>query len=133
MRTERLILRDRRESDLEPWAAMNADPDIRPNAMLRGDVARNGLHMVADAEGCFAGANRRICDRNGRSEERHDAVPGQILHRALMFAHDGDPPGQDGLHQRERLLVADAFGERHRACNVCEQHGRRVSLTLRWS
>jgi RimJ/RimL family protein N-acetyltransferase len=29
MRTERLILRDRRESDLEPWAAMNADPEVR--------------------------------------------------------------------------------------------------------
>jgi RimJ/RimL family protein N-acetyltransferase len=29
MRTERLILRDWRESDLEPWAAMNADPEVR--------------------------------------------------------------------------------------------------------
>jgi RimJ/RimL family protein N-acetyltransferase len=29
MRTKRLILRDWRESDLEPWAAMNADPEVR--------------------------------------------------------------------------------------------------------
>jgi RimJ/RimL family protein N-acetyltransferase len=29
MRTERLILRDWRESDLEPWAAMNVDPEVR--------------------------------------------------------------------------------------------------------
>jgi RimJ/RimL family protein N-acetyltransferase len=29
IRTERLILRDWRESDLEPWAVMNADPEVR--------------------------------------------------------------------------------------------------------
>ncbi|MFJ5711658.1 GNAT family N-acetyltransferase [Streptomyces sp. NPDC093105] len=29
LRTERLLLRRWRESDLEPWAAMNADPDVR--------------------------------------------------------------------------------------------------------
>ncbi|HBW19405.1 MAG: GNAT family N-acetyltransferase [Streptosporangiaceae bacterium] len=27
--TERLIMRDWRESDLAPWAAMNADPEVR--------------------------------------------------------------------------------------------------------
>ena len=29
LRTDRLILRSWRESDLEPWAAMNADPQVR--------------------------------------------------------------------------------------------------------
>ncbi|MFF7443924.1 GNAT family N-acetyltransferase [Streptomyces sp. NPDC008122] len=29
LRTDRLLLRRWRESDLEPWAAMNADPEIR--------------------------------------------------------------------------------------------------------
>ncbi|MFF7392030.1 GNAT family N-acetyltransferase [Streptomyces scabiei] len=29
LRTERLLLRDWRESDLAPWAAMNADPEVR--------------------------------------------------------------------------------------------------------
>jgi RimJ/RimL family protein N-acetyltransferase len=29
IRTERLVLRDWRESDLVPWAAMNADPEVR--------------------------------------------------------------------------------------------------------
>src|SRR5262249_62095471 len=29
IRTERLILRDWRESDLAPWAAMNADAEVR--------------------------------------------------------------------------------------------------------
>ncbi|MYS55824.1 N-acetyltransferase, partial [Streptomyces sp. SID6013] len=29
LRTERLVLRDWRASDLDPWAAMNADPVVR--------------------------------------------------------------------------------------------------------
>lgn len=29
LRTDRLLLRRWRESDLEPWAAMNADPEVR--------------------------------------------------------------------------------------------------------
>lgn len=29
LRTERLVLRPWRDSDLEPWAAMNADPEVR--------------------------------------------------------------------------------------------------------
>jgi RimJ/RimL family protein N-acetyltransferase len=29
MRTDRLILRDWREADQQPWAAMNADPEVR--------------------------------------------------------------------------------------------------------
>ncbi|NGO15310.1 GNAT family N-acetyltransferase [Streptomyces sp. HC44] len=29
LRTDRLVLRRWRESDLEPWAAMNADPEVR--------------------------------------------------------------------------------------------------------
>jgi RimJ/RimL family protein N-acetyltransferase len=29
LRTERLVLRRWRDSDLEPWAAMNADPEVR--------------------------------------------------------------------------------------------------------
>ena len=29
LRTDRLILRDWRESDLDPWATMNADPEVR--------------------------------------------------------------------------------------------------------
>ncbi|WP_216588352.1 GNAT family N-acetyltransferase [Streptomyces brasiliscabiei] len=29
LRTDRLLLRDWRESDLDPWAALNADPEVR--------------------------------------------------------------------------------------------------------
>jgi RimJ/RimL family protein N-acetyltransferase len=35
LRTERLVLRRWRDSDLEPWAAMNADPEVREHL---GDV-----------------------------------------------------------------------------------------------
>ncbi|RZB16498.1 N-acetyltransferase [Streptomyces sp. F001] len=39
LRTDRLLLRDWRESDLAPWAAMNADPEVRryfPDVLTKG-------------------------------------------------------------------------------------------------
>ncbi|GAA4172609.1 GNAT family N-acetyltransferase [Phytohabitans flavus] len=38
LRTERLLLRHWREADLDPWAALNADPEVR--AHLGGPIAR---------------------------------------------------------------------------------------------
>ncbi|WP_405445702.1 GNAT family N-acetyltransferase [Streptomyces achromogenes] len=32
LHTDRLLLRRRRDSDLEPWAAMNADPEVREHS-----------------------------------------------------------------------------------------------------
>src|SRR5688572_9637079 len=40
MRAERLLLRDWRESDLDTWVAMNADPEVRehfPNLATRAE------------------------------------------------------------------------------------------------
>ncbi|MEU9554245.1 GNAT family N-acetyltransferase [Streptomyces fumanus] len=56
LRTERLVLRAWRDSDLAPWAAMNADPEVREHlgpllsraesdasvARFRRDIARRG-------------------------------------------------------------------------------------------
>ncbi|MFF6774245.1 GNAT family N-acetyltransferase [Streptomyces sp. NPDC012637] len=57
LRTERLLLRPWREDDLEPWAAMNADPEIREHlgellgrtesdatvALMRAEFAERGF------------------------------------------------------------------------------------------
>jgi RimJ/RimL family protein N-acetyltransferase len=61
IKTDRLVLRDWRESDLAPWAAMNADPEVREHlgppltaeqsaASVRGfqdDLDRNGFGLWA--------------------------------------------------------------------------------------
>jgi RimJ/RimL family protein N-acetyltransferase len=44
--TERLVLRDWRESDLAPWAAMNADPAVREHLgpLLTAEQATSSVH-----------------------------------------------------------------------------------------
>jgi RimJ/RimL family protein N-acetyltransferase len=53
LRTERLLLRQWRESDLDPWAAMNADPQVReffPNVLTRTESEASVASFQADLE-----------------------------------------------------------------------------------
>jgi RimJ/RimL family protein N-acetyltransferase len=56
LRTERLVLRRWRDSDLEPWAAMNADPDVREHlgetlTREQSDASVAGFQAESDARG----------------------------------------------------------------------------------
>jgi RimJ/RimL family protein N-acetyltransferase len=48
--TERLVLRDWRESDLAPWAAMNADPEVREHLgpLLTAEHAEASVRSFQD-------------------------------------------------------------------------------------
>jgi RimJ/RimL family protein N-acetyltransferase len=53
LRTERLLLRDWRESDLDPWAAMNADPRVReylPGVLTWEQSVASATRFQADLE-----------------------------------------------------------------------------------
>jgi len=54
--TERLVLRDWRESDLSPWAAMNADPEVREHL---------GPTLTAEQSGDSVRSFQDDLDRNG--------------------------------------------------------------------
>ena len=51
--TDRLLLRHWRDSDLDPWAAMNADPEVReffPTVLTRDESAASMTRFQADLE-----------------------------------------------------------------------------------
>ncbi|MEH6373055.1 GNAT family N-acetyltransferase [Streptomyces sp. KLMMK] len=53
LRTDRLVLRAWQESDLAPWAAMNADPEVRryfPEVLTREESEASVAHFRADLE-----------------------------------------------------------------------------------
>ncbi|MBZ9638363.1 GNAT family N-acetyltransferase [Streptomyces sp. PSKA30] len=53
LRTDRLLLRDWRESDLAPWAAMNADPEVRryfPGVLTKEQTDAAVARFRADLE-----------------------------------------------------------------------------------
>jgi RimJ/RimL family protein N-acetyltransferase len=52
--TDRLLLRHWRESDLAPWAALNADPEVReffPTVLTRDESAASMARFEADLQG----------------------------------------------------------------------------------
>ncbi|WP_329621328.1 GNAT family N-acetyltransferase [Streptomyces sp. NBC_01255] len=56
LRTDRLLLRRWRESDLEPWAEMNADPEVRrylgePLTREQSDAVVAGMRAAFDERG----------------------------------------------------------------------------------
>jgi RimJ/RimL family protein N-acetyltransferase len=53
LRTDRLVLRDWRESDLAPWAAMNADPEVReffPDVLTREQSEASAARFQSDLD-----------------------------------------------------------------------------------
>ncbi|MFD7913614.1 GNAT family N-acetyltransferase [Streptomyces sp. NPDC059752] len=53
LRTERLVLRGWQDSDLAPWAAMNADPEVRehfPDVLTREQSERSAARFQADLD-----------------------------------------------------------------------------------
>jgi RimJ/RimL family protein N-acetyltransferase len=53
LRTDRLTLRSWRESDIEPWAEMNADPEVRQylgNVLTREQSAASAAHFQAQLD-----------------------------------------------------------------------------------
>ncbi|MER6982189.1 GNAT family N-acetyltransferase [Streptomyces carpinensis] len=53
LRTDRLVLRGWRESDLDPWAAMNADPQVReyfPDVLTREQSKASAARFQADLD-----------------------------------------------------------------------------------
>jgi RimJ/RimL family protein N-acetyltransferase len=51
LRTDRLVLREWRESDLGPWAEMNADPVVRgyfPEVLTKGQSETSAARFQAD-------------------------------------------------------------------------------------
>jgi RimJ/RimL family protein N-acetyltransferase len=53
LHTERLLLRQWRDADLDPWAALNADPEVReyfPTALTRDESAESMRRFQKDIE-----------------------------------------------------------------------------------
>lgn len=68
LRTERLVLRRWRDSDLAPWAAMNADPEVREHLgdLLTREQSGRGARPAGNTAAFAAAAGARLALRSGR-------------------------------------------------------------------
>ena len=68
--------------------------------------------------------------RDRRAEERHDAVAGVLVDRALEAVHAVGEDLEEALEDRVPLLGVDLLGELHRALHVGEEHRHLLALAL---
>ena len=74
LRTERLVLRDWRDEDLDPFAALNSDPEVMrfmPKLLSRDECATR-IQQIRDH---FRDLNARAQERNAQQDVDRSAAP----------------------------------------------------------
>ncbi len=67
---------------------------------------------------------------DGRPEERHDAVAGVLVDRALEAVHAVRQDLEEAVEDPVPLLGVDLLGQLHRALDVGEEHRHLLALAL---
>ena len=76
------------------------------------------------------GALGVVLVRDRRAEERHDAVAGELVDRALEAVHAVGEDREEAVHDLVPLFGIDLLGELHRALHVGEQHRDLLALAF---
>ena len=71
-----------------------------------------------------------ILVRERRPEERHDAVAGVLVHRALEAMHALGEDREEAIEDAMPLLGVEPGGEVHRALHVGEEDGHLLALSF---
>ena len=84
---------------------------------------RRSAQLVAQMQRRVAGALRVVLVRDRRAEQRHDAVAGELVDRALEAMHAVGEDREEAIEDLVPLFGIELLGELHRALHVGEQHG----------
>ena len=94
------------------------------------ELVRVTRQLRQQIEGRMAGAQGVILMRNGGTEERHDPVPRELVDRSLVAMDAGPEDPKEAIHYRVPLLGIDLFRKIHRALDVGEERGDRLTLAF---
>ena len=111
-------------------ARVEADADGEPQAVLGANLACVRAGGVTKMEGRVAGPLRVILMGDGRAEERHAAVPGELIDVALEAFDGVAEDAEEALHDLRPRLRVELFRELHRALHVGEENGDLLALAL---
>ena len=111
-------------------ARVDADAHAEIDAVRVGELLAQRLERALHAERSQHGAPRRVLERDRRAEDRHDAVAGELVHRALVAMDLVEQQREAAVHHRVQLLRTEALGDRRRIDQIGEEHGHVLALAL---
>jgi len=111
-------------------ARVEADADVELDAVLDINLLRESAYRIADVQGGEAGSLSVVLVRNRSPKQRHDAVAGERVHRALEPIHAVGGNLEEILDDTKPLFGIEAFGEVHRAFDIGEQDGDVLALAF---
>ena len=109
---------------------VEAHPDRQAEAVVAPHRAGEALQAIAEEQRRVAGTGGVILVCDGRAEEHHRAVAGELVDRAVEAVHALGDEREEPVHQGAPRLVVDAPGELHRALHVDEHDGDLLALAL---
>jgi hypothetical protein len=93
---------------------------------LRGVSAK----FVPQMQGRVAGTPGVILVGDGRPEDRHDPIAGELIDRPLETVHAVGEDLEEAVHDPIPLFWIDLLAELHRALHVSEEHRHLLPLAF---
>ena len=84
--------------------------------------------LIAQMQGGPAGALRVVLVRDRRTEQRHDAVAGELVDEALEAFDTVGQDAKEALHDLRESFRIELLGQLHRALHVGEEDGDLLAL-----
>ena len=109
-------------------AGVEADANLDLDAVIPPDLGRVAADGLLHREGGVAGAHGVVLVGQGGAEERHDAIPHDLVDGALVAVHRLHHALENGVQELARLLRVAVGEQLERAFHVGEQHGHLLAL-----
>src|SRR5262249_19865695 len=123
----------RRSSPIRPdddLPRVEPDADRERHAILGVDLGRERAGGVTQMECRVAGARCVILVGDRRAEQRHAAVPRELVHEALAALDAIAQDAEEALHDLRPRLGVELLRHLHRALHVDEENGDLLALAL---
>ena len=121
------VLADRADDDL---ARVEPHPHAELEPLTASQLRRVGGQLALQVERRQAGAPRVVLVRHRRPEDRHDAVAGELVDRALEAPDARGEDGEEPVHDQLPRLGVELLGQLHRAADVGEQDRDLLALAV---
>ena len=109
---------------------MHADSNPRRNPELGFQIRGALRHALLDVEAGTTGPHRRVLERHGGAEQRHDAVAAHLGNRAPVFVDGVDHDTEDAVEEAVDLLLTEALGKLGRVHRVGEKDRRGPTMSF---